>query len=340
MSGKIVPWFWAIGCTAAPQESARETDSALETDLPEETDSPGETDLSADTDLPSCESWCAQMEEVCPEEALHPHESCMTFCENDTTAPFAVGSLSDTTGNSLGCRLNWLQLASQADNEMDRLQACGYAHASGGDQCGTFCENYCEVGLQTCGEANDALMDSWPETWVDWDTCMDVGGDYPVEVLSGISQTEQHFGYGDTVQCRLHHEQAAVIQGADQAAHFDLHCQHASMASSDDTCSDEASPNLPNYCAFATTFCTGDLALFPDANQNTCMTILGNYVGEFPGYEEGPFESFVDEAGNTLGCLNHWIVLTALDPETYCPIADWDPEHWVTEGGSAVCAPE
>ena len=56
-------------------------------------------------------------------------------------------------------------------------------------------------------------------------------------------------------------------------------------------------------------------------------------------YVDGPFMSFTDDAGNTLGCLNYWIVQTPWDPDTLCATADWDPDNWASMGGAGVCHP-
>ena len=68
--------------------------------------------------------------------------------------------------------------------------------------------------------ANDAYAPG-RETYFDEDPnadpdaiCEVACADFPTDVLDGVSQVDQHFGYGDTVQCRLlHHQQGAIIEG-------------------------------------------------------------------------------------------------------------------------------
>ena len=115
--------------------------------------------------------------------------------------------------------------------------------------------------------------------------------------------------------------------------HADLHCEHAAQPPNDATCSNQARPNTANYCAFALEFCP---TLFPaGTDHGMCMGTVDALVG--PAYIEGPFPSFTDDMGPTLGCLNYWIMQTPLDP-LLCEVADWDPANWDVNGGAGVCS--
>jgi len=379
----LVPAFFSIGCdqkaddsetpddavstedsisgtTEAPDDTASTEDSTGDTSVaPDDTaitrDSTGDTtepiddtgttgDSAGSTTEPievelTCESYCALMEANCMEDMLHPIESCLLYCDPSKFEPHPLGEEGDTSGNSLACRIHWAEAAGHAESETARLSACASAHASGGDVCGDYCENYCHVSGQVCTEENTGLDNYSSDA-----ACRLACDGFATDVLDGISQTEQHFGYGDTVQCRLHHLEAALIEGAESAMAYNLHCPHASQRSSLETCSDSATPNVTNYCAFATTACgEGSANLFPDKPEDEslpdyCSSQLNALVdAAAPSYREDPFESFADTATNSLGCLNYWIMLAPLDPETYCPLADWDPEHWESAGGAGVC---
>jgi hypothetical protein len=143
--------------------------------------------------------------------------------------------------------------------------------------------------------ALDSTYDSRPE-------CMMACLGYSTEVLQGTSQTDQIFGYGDTVQCRLHHRWASVYDN-----NTDLHFGHASEDSTEDTCSVDSVPNETNYCAFAATFC-------PDmfANNDVCTLAVS-------GLEEG---TFIDTSGHTLGCLNYWLMTAPTRGQDGCGDAD------------------
>jgi hypothetical protein len=136
-----------------------------------------------------------------------------------------------------------------------------------------------------------------------------------------------------------------VLQGATDPSKYALHCPHSSESSTADTCTDSAAPNVPNYCAYATAFCAdGDTNLFPDKPPGDeamvyCANTVTDLVGAGPGpfYRAEAFETFADSTGNSLGCLNYWITMAPMDPETYCPMADWNPDNWRAAGGEGVC---
>jgi hypothetical protein len=127
----------------------------------------------------------------------------------------------------------------------------------------------------------------------------------------------------------------------DDDTRFDLHCPHASAESTEDTCQDIAPPNTPNYCHYAIDFCTDELALFPEGtDRDGCMATLAPLFGDSDRpYRVGDHASFADTNTNTLGCLNHWVVLAPIDPAVYCPMADWNPANWASVGGSGICEP-
>jgi hypothetical protein len=159
--------------------------------------------------------------------------------------------------------------------------------------------------------------------------------------MPAISQTDQQFGYGDTVQCRMHHLQADLVYDHAEDTRFDLHCPHASAASTEDTCQDIAPPNIPNYCHYAIDFCTDEWSLFPEGtDRDGCAATLAPLLGDSDRpYQVGDHASFTDTNTNTLGCLNHWVVLAPIDPAIYCPMADWNPINWASAGGSGLCEP-
>lgn len=276
----------------------------------------------------SCASYCQRMEEVCPEDTLHPREACEHVCAHPDVPLFdALGSAADASGNTLGCRVHHLALAVGATGP-ERAVHCAAANLSGGGVCGGLCDNYCLASTGACTRANPAY--AGPDVHASLDDCRSACAALSTDVLEGIAQPEQLFGYGDTAQCRLHHTHAAMEMDA-----FDLHCPHASPGSTRDTCDDAARPNLPNYCAFATAFCPG---LFPAGTEvGDCIRMVGAEVMR-GRYVDEPFESFTDTSGNTLGCLNHWIVQTAWD-ESRCALADWRPGEWESAGGAGVCDP-
>lgn len=289
----------------------------------------------------TCEYYCASLAANCPEEMFHNVATCEAFCGHPDIEALPVGTLGDTTGNTLGCRIH------HADEAASRTGAtreafCAAASLSGGETCGSYCENYCQIVVNTCNQANNADYPIGKTEYFDPDagetmaSCLIECGGYSTDVLEGVSQTEGLFGYGDTVQCRLHHAQAAIIEGQDSDHNYGLHCDHASPSSTGETCSDSAPPNPVNYCAFALKHCTGSNEIFPSGTGHSSCVSTVNTTASSGSYESGPFQSFTDNDTNSLGCLNYWIMLTPQDATLYCAKADWDPANWQPTG-DGVC---
>ena len=289
----------------------------------------------------TCAYYCASLAASCPEEVLHNVASCEAFCGHPELEALPAGTLGDTTGNTLGCRIHHADEAASRTGAA-RESFCAAASLAGGGTCGSYCENYCQIVVNTCNQANNADYPAGKAEYFDPDegetmaSCLLECGGYATDVLTGISQTEGLFGYGDTVQCRLHHAHAAIIEGQDSDHNYGLHCEHASPSSTGETCSDAAPPNAVNYCAFALTHCTGANEIFPSGTGHSSCVSTVNTTASSGSYESGPFQSFTDNDTNSLGCLNYWIMLTPQDATLYCAKGDWDPANW-QPGGDGVC---
>lgn len=286
-------------------------DTAVSTDVPPATGVDGE-----------CQAWCEAMERVCPEEALHPVSACLAYCDTSAGKATPEGRTTDQNIDSWGCRQYWLERAEEATDAAQRTSACSAASISGGDVCGTHCDLYCTLAETVC-TGGDALFSSRQACVA---ACSELGG--MDDVLPNVSVTPQLFGYGDTVTCRLHHLQAAAVQN-----NAGLHCKHADPVPEALTCSNTASPNVTNYCVFASEFCGDHLAGV--ATLDACRASVEAVSAQ---YREAGFMSFTDTNVNSIGCLNYWVMLAPLDAATYCPMADWDPANWDTKGGSGRCS--
>ena len=212
---------------------------------------------------------------------------------------------------------------------------------TGGGVCGGYCEVYCGLALEVCNPTNNPDYTGTPlftpGGTPSMSACLSACSGYPLDVLDGVSQTDQLFGYGDTAQCRIHHLQAAVVEGQDGASNYTLHCGHAQPASDGDLCSDIAEPNVINYCVYALRHCSGANAILPPGMAHAdCVSFLNGVVGS-GDYREDGFASFADTDTNSVGCLNNRIMLAAQDAVTYCEAGDWDRAHWAP-GGGAICA--
>ena len=302
---------------------------------------------AAEAQVLSTAAYCDLMSNYCIEEVLHNEDFCLAFVDDAVPGAMATGSLTDTSGNSLGCRMHYALLAetaSGAGDESARLSACEKASLTGGEICGSFCDNYCDLAMATCNRDNNSayggtplFMDSGTPPSPSRSHCESACAAYSDDVLEGVSQTDQLFGYGDTVQCRIHHLQAAVVEGQDNANAYGLHCGHARPESNDDLCSDIAEPNVINYCVFALEHCEGANALFPPSfAHGDCVNFM-NTVLASGDYSQDGFMSFADSATNSVGCLNNRVMLATMDAATYCAEGDWDSRNWIPDG-AAVCA--
>ena len=182
---------------------------------------------------PDCTSYCALMAENCP-ESFPDGDSCLATC-----GLYPADAETDaTTGNSLQCRTYHASVAAE-----DGALHCPHAGSNGGGQCGDYCENYCHIAMQTCGDL-----------YADADGCMAECKALPVS-------DDYLATAGDSVQCRTYHASfPALADGA-------LHCPHAGPDGAG-----VCGSNCEVYCDRAMTNCDG---LYEDAE--TCMSFCGTF---------------------------------------------------------------
>ncbi|MCZ6652139.1 MAG: hypothetical protein O7D91_03840, partial [Planctomycetota bacterium] len=131
-------------------------------------------------------------------------DACLAYCNDWAQLP--AGSDTDTSVNTIGCRIYH---AESAETSGDYAFHCPHAGPSGGNYCGTWCENYCYLAMLNC-TGSSQLYGDLPE-------CMDACAFFPDDGMPNDTS-------GDTVQCRIHHlGQAGSSPGVD-----DFHCPHGS----------------------------------------------------------------------------------------------------------------
>jgi hypothetical protein len=115
------------------------------------------------TSVPTCTAYCTALLTNCtgaPMSAdggtvgLAPFSS-MNACKN-ACAKFTVGTLADTTGGTLGCRLYHAKLA--AGSAANAQTHCPHASMSGGGVCGDRCANFCALATSICTVADGVTM--------------------------------------------------------------------------------------------------------------------------------------------------------------------------------------
>jgi hypothetical protein len=124
---------------------------------------------------PTCEDYCAKVTSVCnteytrqygfaaSEDPQAPYKECLAYCRTDAKLP--SGGTNDSHGNTIGCRLFYTIQAAQVlagvsectTTEADRATKldvvanfCRNAGRTGGQACGTPCDNYCHLAVTRC----------------------------------------------------------------------------------------------------------------------------------------------------------------------------------------------
>lgn len=156
-----------------------------------------------------CAGYCAAMTSTCTaaDAQFASAEACTAYCTRARTAPelWSAGTAGATSGNSLACRTTHVGLAPS-----NPAVHCPHAGASGGNVCGGWCENYCDLALAACTGANQLFADRA--------TCL--------TGCAGLATTgAPNATAGDTVQCRIYHLGVA----SSSAANAVTHCPHGSV---------------------------------------------------------------------------------------------------------------
>ncbi len=165
------------------------------------------TDGSADVDPVdplSCERYCSLLETNCTElNAQYPDEAtCLRYCADEARLP--IGTLDDREGNTVGCRIYHADVAAD-----DPDLHCPHAGPSGGDVCGTWCDNYCHLAETACtGE-----LALYPERAACELACIAI----PTTGTAGDPS-------GNTIQCRIYH--LGIASGPDMPM---THCPHGAV---------------------------------------------------------------------------------------------------------------
>ena len=156
------------------------------------------------SESPTCAAYCDAVQSACTDgNAQYASAAdCLAYCE--TWGQLPAGDVSDTSGNTIGCRTYHAGVAATTDAALH----CPHAGPSGGGVCGTWCDNYCHLSQTNCTGGN--------ELYADLATCETACG--------GLSDTGEPGAVdGDSTQCRIYHLGVAGSDGETSAA---THCPH------------------------------------------------------------------------------------------------------------------
>lgn len=155
-----------------------------------------------------CNAYCTAMLSVCT-GAMNgqylDNATCLSMCAN-----FPKGTLNDVSGDTLGCRIYHVTVASQS--AMNANTHCPHAGPYGFGQCGGECEDFCLLYDKQCGAGNFG----------------DGGCDAGCPGIPNPANTTMSFlsGSGNTLDCREYHlenaYQAGNMNGAGHCAHTTL----------------------------------------------------------------------------------------------------------------------
>jgi hypothetical protein len=208
----------AIACSNGSNGSSKDASVA---DFATSSDFSVATDFSlsdgAPSDLldPACSAYCTHVVAACVPAYAPVTYANQSECLADCTTQYGwqAGTMSDTSGDSIACRDTYASLASS--NPSQASFYCTYAGPSGGNACGQWCDNYCDLALRNCTS---------PPLFPSLANCL--------SACSALDDTGMpNAATGNTVQCRIYHLGLAGAPG--MAA---THCPHGSITSTAGTC--------------------------------------------------------------------------------------------------------
>jgi hypothetical protein len=158
----------------------------------------------------ACAGYCAAVSANCTaaNAQFASDAACNTYCARARTAPefWSEGTAGAASGNSVACRTYHGGAPAVANAALH----CPHAGPSGGNACGDWCENYCDLALAACTGANQLFGDRA--------TCLTQCGTL---ATTGVPNATS----GNTVQCRIYHLGVA----SSSAANATVHCPHGSV---------------------------------------------------------------------------------------------------------------
>lgn len=167
-------------------------------------------DVAADVPppAPTCEAYCDLVMKSCTGDLAQYKDAaeCVNYCKNLGKIP--VGTADDKAGNTIGCRTYHATVAGQsAENAKTH---CVHTGRSGGNVCGTWCENFCHLHKVNCTGGNSVFASD-----------ADCGAACAKAKTDGQTDAVK----GDQIQCRIYH---LGVAGTD-ATFAATHCPHAKV---------------------------------------------------------------------------------------------------------------
>ena len=214
LAGLLATSAVAAGCRSLLSIEEREYDSALDDGGAE-----GGATLT-------CQSYCELLQSTCvgANAQFSSIDACLGLCST-----FPPGSLDDTDGNTLGCRIHVLETAKAMIESSD----CAAAGPGGNGVCGSNCESYCTSMMVVCPQTFESLGD-----------CTAVCAPLIECGTYAVGATTPN---NPSIQCRLYHLSAASIniQSAMAGTPTDSQTTHCPHASGQTECIADPDPGCP-----------------------------------------------------------------------------------------------
>ncbi|TVR04337.1 MAG: hypothetical protein EA398_02190 [Deltaproteobacteria bacterium] len=203
---QIRPLRRLVSCTAVPAALAwlLMASACVDTDL----DAPRTSQAPPVTGVPTCSDYCLLVTgEACSDTPQYTNfDVCERTCEQ--FAGWEAGSFDQGRGNTIGCRMNSIDLA--VTNPSESALYCDQAGLTGGNVCGSWCDVYCELMERNCANV--------PNSYLPPGECSSACAGFRTDGTPGDQR-------GDSVQCRIYH---LTLAGnlAGSAPQDQLHCPH------------------------------------------------------------------------------------------------------------------
>lgn len=152
------------------------------------------------------EQYCTEVAAACSaanaqaQYPAHGNIACLAYAEQ--AAGFTLGVVGTSSGNTLECRRTHARLA------LGDAAHCVQAGPSGGNVCGTWCENYCALALRNCAGVNAIYADTA--------ACL--------ALCAGFPTNGPWDRMSNSVQCR-------IMEAAEASIDPVQHCPHAAVTS-------------------------------------------------------------------------------------------------------------
>ena len=165
---------------------------------------------------PSCAAYCTASLANCA--SMEPQYTDMASCMG-TCAAFTPGTRTDTSGNTLGCRVYHTGAAAS----MPGMEHCLHGGPAGYGVCGTSqCEAFCQIAQHSCTGANQ----QWASTAACMTDCAMFAGSTP-DMPAGAPDYSTAEMSGNSFACRMYH----LTVASSSASLATMHCPHIVRAS-------------------------------------------------------------------------------------------------------------